>query len=312
MLHTDQKIVVTSPSFCKNLALVEKVKQYFSNIHLNEQGSHYSKLELINALKTATGAIIGTEKITEKILSHCPHLKIISKYGVGLDNIDLNALKKKNIKLHWVGGVNKISVAELTLSFMLGLIRNTYFTSLNLKNGEWNKDGGNQLSGKTIGIVGIGHIGKEVIRLLEPFHCQILVNDILNQDDYCKQHNLIFSTKEEVFSKSDIITIHIPLYTETHHLINYNFFKKMKKNAFFINTSRGEIIVQDDLKRALKEKLIQGAAVDVYETEPPTDIEFLNFPNLYCTPHIGGNAQEAVLAMGISAIEGLTGFFTHY
>jgi phosphoglycerate dehydrogenase-like enzyme len=299
------KIAVTSPSFSKNEILKKELKKIFQDVKFNEEGIRFNKRELIEYLKDCDGAIIGLEKIDKEVLDNLPKLKYISKYGVGLNNIDLEECKKRNVKIGWKGGVNKLSVAEMTLGFMLMLARNLYFTSIQLKNGVWNKDGGFQLSGKTIGIIGVGFIGKELVRLLKPFNCRILVNDIIDQYDFYIKNNLIKASKEEIYKNADFITIHTPLTEKTKNMITLKELKSMKKTAFLINTARGGIVNEKDLKYALINKIIAGAALDVYETEPPTDEELLNLPNLICTPHIGGNAKEAVLAMGQSAIKNL-------
>jgi D-3-phosphoglycerate dehydrogenase len=257
---------------------------------------------LIDFFLDAEGVVVGLEQITHSILDRLPNLKIIAKYGVGLDNIDLEACKERNIAVGWTGGVNKRSVAEMSLGFMLALCRNLYSTSNQLKGLVWNKDGGTQLSGKTIGIIGCGNIGKELIQLLTPFQCNIIINDIIEQDEFAALHSVKSVTKEELFLTSDFISIHTPLTSETYNLFNLNVFRKMKQNSILINTSRGGIVNEQDLKYALTHKMIAGAALDVYEVEPPIDMEFLAIPNLICTPHTGGNSYEAVVAMGLSAI----------
>ncbi|MDX9742792.1 MAG: phosphoglycerate dehydrogenase [Arcobacteraceae bacterium] len=302
------KIVVTANAFSKNKFLVNELQKFTSNIVLNTSG-RYAKENLIESLKDAQGAIVGLDKIDETILKECRNLKIVSKYGVGLDNINLEDCKKYNVQVGWTGGVNKTSVAEMTLGFMLMLMRNLYTTSNELKSGTWNKSGGFQLSGKTIGIIGVGHIGKEVVRLLQPFNCKILVNDIINQDEYYSQSGLMESTKDEIYKQSDIITIHTPLTGDTQDLITLKEIRIMKKSAFVINTARGGIVNENDFKIALKEHIIAGGAIDPYVVEPPTDNEFISLPNLIATPHIGGNAREAVEAMGMSAIEHLRNYF---
>lgn len=303
------KIVVASPSFSSNKTLQDEICKYFPYAKLNLKGIRFNQHELIEYIKDADGVIIGLEPINQEVLEQCKNLKIISKYGVGLNNIDQDECKKRDIAIGWTGGVNKLSVAEMTLGYMLMLCRNLYATSNQLKIGTWNKSGGFQLSGKTIGIIGVGYIGKEVVRLLKPFACKILVNDIINQDKYYKEHNLIKSSKEEIFKNADIITIHTPYNDSTSNMINMEVLKSMKESAFVINSARGGIINEDDLKYALQNSIIAGAAIDAYTEEPPTDKEFLNLPNLICTPHIGGNAKEAVEAMGMSAIKHLVEFF---
>lgn len=302
-------IAVTSPSFSQNKILQKEMYQYFPNAKLNLEGKRFGKKELLEYIQDVDAIIVGLEPIDEEILSQCKHLKIVSKYGVGLNNIDLDACKKRNIAIGWTGGVNKLSVAEMTLGYMLMLCRNLFITSNELKNGIWNKSGGFQLSNKKIGIIGVGHVGKEVVRLLKPFDCEIYVHDIVNHDDYYKENGLIEISKEEIFRTCDIVTIHTPYDDTTKDLVTLKVFKMMKKSSFIINSARGGIINEDDLKYALQNNLIAGAAIDAYVEEPPTDKELLKLPNLICTPHIGGNAQEAVEAMGMSAIKHLVEFF---
>jgi phosphoglycerate dehydrogenase-like enzyme len=302
-------IVVTSPSFSKNEKLKKDLQSSFPDAKLNLEGQRFSKTELIEFIRDADAVVVGLEPIDEEVLQHCTQLQMISKYGVGLNNIDLDACQKRGIQIGWTGGVNRLSVAEMTLGYMLMLCRNLYITSNELKQGVWNKSGGFQLSGKTVGIIGVGHIGKELIRLLKPFGCRILVNDIIAQPDFYRDNNLIETTKEELYAESDIITIHTPLDDTTNNMINGNVFQQMKSGAFILNSARGGIIDENDLKFALQNRLIAGAAIDAYIEEPPTDTELLRLPNLICTPHIGGNAVEAVEAMGLSAIHHLREYF---
>ena len=299
-------IGITTVAFSKNEALVNKVKDLgFKNVYINKELKRFTKDELIKFLSKCDVAIVGLDKIDEEILSLTPKLKALSKYGVGLDNIDFNACKKYNIEVLHTQGVNKRSVSELTLGCILSLLRNIYISSNLLKNNIWEKNGGVQLTNKTIGIIGVGNIGKDLIQLLKPFSCKILVNDIINQDEYYKDNNLIENSKEKIFRDADIITIHTPLNESTKYMIDKKSLNLMKPNAIVINTARGGIINQEDLKWALKNNIIAGAAIDAYEIEPPEDLEFLSLPNLINTPHIGGNAIEAVEAMGESAIENI-------
>lgn len=303
------KIVVTTAAFSKNEVLIRQIRSLFPDCVLNVEGKRFSPQELIEFLKDADGAIVGLDQINDEILSQCPNLKIVSKFGVGLDNINSDDCKKHNVAVGWTGGVNRTSVAEMALGFMLMFSRNLFITANQLKNGNWNKSGGFQLSGKTIGIIGVGYIGKELIRLLKPFGCKILVNDVIDQKEYYANHGLIEATKEQIYSESDIVSIHTPLTDQTHNLVTLAIMQKMKKTAYLLNTARGGIINEEDLKLALQEDIIAGAGIDAYVEEPPTDQEFLTLPNLICTPHIGGNAREAVEAMGMSAIEHLKNFF---
>jgi len=303
------KVVVTSPSFSKNKKLQSEINKYFLNPKLNTEGIKFHQNELIEYIKEADAIIVGLDEINLDVLSKCPNLKIIAKYGVGLNNIDLEACRERNIDIGWTGGVNKLSVAEMALGFMLMLARNLFISSNELKNGIWNKSAGFQLSEKTIGIIGIGQTGKELVKLLKPFNCKIIANDIVNQDKYYSENNISHFSKDKIFETSDFVTINTPHNDITNNMVDLQILKKMKKSAYILNIARGGIINEKDLKYALKNNIIAGAAIDAYVKEPPTDRELLNLPNLICTPHIGGNAKEAVEAMGMSAIEHLKKYY---
>jgi phosphoglycerate dehydrogenase-like enzyme len=302
------KVKVSNLAFSNNKYLVEQLIQEFPDAEINSKGVRMNADELVAYFSDAEAAVVGLELITPAVLDKLPGLKIIAKYGVGLDNIDLQACKERNVEVGWTGGVNKRSVAEMTLGFMLGLSRNLYTTSNQLKNLVWNKAGGTQLTGKTIGIIGVGNIGKELIELLAPFKCRILVNDLIDLSEYARSSGVEPVTKEQLFELSDIITVHTPYTTATSNLFTMDVFRKMKPTAILINTARGGIVNEADLKTALQQNIIAGAALDVYETEPPVDKELLSLPNLICTPHTGGNSYEAVVAMGMSALSHLIAY----
>jgi phosphoglycerate dehydrogenase-like enzyme len=302
------QIAVTPPAFCKSKFLRAELKKHFPQATFNEKDRYLTSPELIDFLKDKDAALIGRDIIGIKELKSLPQLRMISKYGVGLDNIDEVVLRKCNIRLGWTPGINKKSVAELTICFMLGMFHNIFSTGSDLKKGVWRKEGGQEISGKQIGVIGCGNVGREVIRMLKSFNTQIKVNDILDVSEFFNEQHITTASFEEVLESSDLITLHIPLTKLTRNLINKKTLEQMKSSAFLINTSRGEIIDHSALKRALQTNKIAGAALDVFNPEPPNDIELLSLPNLMGTPHIGGNAREAVEAMGKSAIDHLVQF----
>ncbi len=302
------KVKVSTIAFSKNQSLVSLLKEHFPDAEVNTKGVRMNDDDLIQFFSDADAVIVGLEKITPELLDRLPRLKLIAKYGVGLDNVDLTACHDRGIRIGWTGGVNKRSVAEMALGFMLALCRNLYSTSNQMKQLVWNKSGGFQLSGKTVGIIGLGNIGKELVALLKPFGCNIIVNDIADISIFAAENDLKIVCKSELISSADIISIHTPANSDTLNLFTLKEFRMMKPTSFIINTARGGIIKELDLKIALKDKLISGAALDVYEPEPPVDRELLEMENLICTPHTGGNAAEAVFAMGESAINHLLSF----
>lgn len=311
-IFKDNKLKITVPNitFSTNKILSDRLSGEFPNaiIKYNTLKERFAGEALVNFLRDADIALVGLEDINESLLKHCKNLKLVAKYGVGIDNIDFEACKKYNVQVGFKKGVNKRSVAELTLAFMLGLIRNSYVTSNQLKKGQWNKSGGVELTGKTIGIIGVGNVGKELISLLKPFNCKILVNDIVDQKEYYFANGLIESSKEEIYAQADIISLHVPLTKTTEKMINKNVISLMKPSSFLINTARGQIIDEQDLLVALKNNNLAGAALDVYYEEPPKNRELVELPNVICTPHIAGNSKEAVIAMGDAAISSIKEF----
>jgi D-3-phosphoglycerate dehydrogenase len=305
----NSSLAVTSRSFAKNEKLRDELTNLYPNTRFNEEGIQLKGHSLIEFLDNCDMAITSLETIDESIVKCLPKLKIISKYGVGIDMIDLHALYKHNIRLGWQGGVNKRAVSELVLAFMLNLLRNIQKANNNVSNGIWTPHGefvdGTQLTNKTIGIIGLGHIGKDIVNLLKPFQCKIIANDLIEFKDFCGLNNIIQTDLTSLLKKSDIITIHVPLDESTRYLIGPKQFNYMKHECYLINTARGNIVDEKELKSALKGNRIAGAAFDVFADEPPLDHELLGLKNFITTPHIAGMSTEAMSAMGGAAISGL-------
>ena len=302
------RVRVCNISFSKNSILVNKIKKYFKDVNFNFNGVRLDGEELIDFCKDADAIIVGVEKINSSILKRLPNLKYIAKYGVGIDNIDSDSCKKRGVIIGWTGGVNKRSVAELTLGYMLILMRNIFSSYSDLKKLRWIKDGGNSLYNKKIGIIGMGNIGQDLIKLLSVFDCEILANDISENSSLSKKLNFKYVTKEFLYRNSDIVTLHVPLTSSTKKMINTKVFNKMKNSSILINTSRGGVVCEKDLIDALKNKKIHSAALDVFQYEPLKNKELVRLSNIICTPHIAGNSKEAVIEMGNSAITHLINF----
>ena len=303
------KIAVTPPSFCKSQLLKTELLGHFPNAVFNEKDEYLSVPELIDFLTDADAALIGRDPINAELIRSLPKLRMIAKYGVGLDNLDQKALGRAGIELRVTSGTNRRSVAELTLGFMIGLCHNMSSGSEQLKSGNWHREGGQELSGKSIGIIGCGNVGQELVRLLQPFQCRIWVRDIADRSEFCREFGAVETGFDEIIEEVDILTLHVPLTENTENLIDKPVLEKMKPSAFLVNTSRGRVVHQGDLHHALVAGEIAGAGLDVFWEEPPTESEFLRLPNLIVTPHIGGNAREAVSAMGRAAIHNLVKYF---
>ncbi len=306
-MMSDITLGITAVAFSRDHELVQYAKKHYpGKVILNENGRRLTPEELRELLGKCNHAIVGLDPVDGELIKDCPKLKIISKYGVGLDNIDFAACEENAVLVTYPKGVNKRSVSEEFLGCALSLLRNLYITSNRLKyNNEWFVDGGIQLTGKTVGVIGVGYTGKDVIELLRPFDCRILVNDIVDQQSYYDSVGAQSVSKEYIYEHADVITLHTPRTKETVGMIDASALSKMKKTAIVINIARGGLVDEEALKVSLLEGRIGGAALDVYLKEPPSDRALLEIPNLMCMPHIGGNAREAVLAMGHAAIDNL-------
>jgi len=298
-------IAVTSRSFSRHRILREELLHRYSNVRFNDEGQSLAGQELISFLKGRFKAITALEVLDESVLSALPDLKVVSKYGVGLDMLDLSAMERHGVLLGWEGGVNKRSVSELALSAMISLLHRVPFANLKVRSGHWQQTRGRQLSGKAVGIVGVGHIGKDLAVLLKSFDCKILAHDILDFPEFYAQYKVIPVELEELLSRSDIVTIHLPLDDSTKNIISAERLELMKPNAIFLNLARGGLVDEVKLNSMLTGGRLAGAALDVFQQEPPDDLKLINLPNVIATPHIGGSTEEAILAMGRAAIAGL-------
>ena len=300
-----RSLVIASRSFSKHPVLRKEVLKRYPNAKFNDEGLSLNGESLIEFLDGHEKAITALEKIDDSILKLLPNLKVIGKYGVGLDMIDLHAMKRHGVNLGWTGGVNKRSVSELVISYSIALLHRTIFANAEVRKGRWYQVKGRQLSDCTVGIIGCGHVGKDLVELLQPFNCKILANDVLDFKDFYKKYEVTSVGLEELIRKSDIVTLHLPLDKSTQNILDSDKLSLLKNDAVLINLARGGLIDEVALKELLNNNKIAGAALDVFEVEPPVDPSFATMDNVLITPHIGGSTEEAILAMGMAAIEGL-------
>ena len=303
------RIAVTSPSFSRHPGLRDELRAHFPDAVLNDRGAALDGTALVRFLADAEGAVIGLERVDDALLSRLPRLRIVAKYGVGLDNVALAACARRGVRVAWTPGVNARAVAELTLTFMLGLANGAFARAAELRAGRWNKTGGALLAGRTVGIVGLGHVGRTVAALLAPFGCRLLGNDVEDRRAWCASAGVAPASKDELYAAADVVTLHVPLTADTRHLIDARALASFRPGAVLINTSRGAVVDQAALRDALAAGRLGGAALDVWEAEPAADPALLALPNVVGTPHIGGAAVEAVLAMGRTAIGHLVEHF---
>lgn len=277
----------------------------YGNVTFNDEGRVLSGDLLVDFLRGHDKAIVALERIDDSVLSRLPELKVISKYGVGVDTIDMSAMRCHRRRLGWVGGVNRRSVAELTLAFAIVMLRHLPAANREVVAGTWRQHLGGLLTGRVFGIIGCGHVGKDLVRLLVPFQCSILVHDIRDYPDFYSEFEVEATGLEDLLTRSDIVSLHVPLDDSTREMLGARRMALLKPSAILINSARGGIVDEGALKSALVEHRLAGAAFDVFAVEPPVDMELISLPNFLATPHVGGSSEEAVMAMGRAAIVGL-------
>ena len=299
------RIAVSSPSFARNAALRQELLAKYPDVTFTESISVPDGEELVTLLRGHDRAIVGLERIDDGVLAQLPELRVISKYGVGLDGLDVAAIARRGIRLGWTGGVNRRSVAELTLAFAIALLHRVPECDVALRQGQWKKLVGRQLTGKIIGIIGCGAVGQDLVRLLAPFECRVLANDIRDYPEFYAAHRVTAVDLDALLGAADIVTLHVPLDASTRRMIGAAQLARMRPGACLINAARGELIDEEALADALEAGRLAGAAFDVFAMEPDANPRLVALPTFLGTPHIGGSTQEAQLAMGRAAIEGL-------
>ena len=301
-------VAVASRSFSRNPVLRQELLDRYPGSRFNDEGTTVlSGDALVQFLRGHSKAITGLDLLDEALFRAVPELRLVSKYGVGLDMIDLDAARRHGVSVRWTPGVNRLAVAELAICFMIALCRSVVPLAHELAAGGWRHPGGRQLSSSTVGIVGCGHVGQQVARLCCAFGATVIAHDIRSYDDFYRHAGVTPVPLDALLRQSDIVTIHVPLDASTRGLIDARALGMMKPDALLINTARGGIVDEQALKEALVQQQLGGAAFDVFAAEPPVDRELLLLPTFIGTPHIGGGTREAVLAMGRAATAGLAG-----
>ena len=298
-------IAVLSRTFSRHEVLRAELQVRWSDIRFNDGGTTLAGAELVEFLRDRERAIVALEKIDRALLAQLPGLRVISKYGVGCDNIDLQACAELGVRVGWTGGVNRLAVAEFTLALIIGALRRIGEGVLQLHGDGFQQLLGRQLSGRTLGIIGCGFVGSELVRLLQPFGCWLLVHDIRDLSRYCAEVGAEAVDLPTLLRQAEVITLHVPATPATRNLIDAAALHLVRPDAVLINTARGGIVDEAALYAALVEKRLAAAALDVHAVEPPADRRLARLPNVLATPHMAASSEEARLAMGRAAIEGL-------
>lgn len=305
IMENRPRIVVLSRSFSRHPVLRAELSTRYPDVTFNDLGRSLAGAELVDFLADHDRAIVALEKIDAELLDAAPQIRVISKFGVGLDNVDLAAAAARGVRVGWTGGVNRRSVAELVIALMVATLRGVVTSHMEVLRGTWRQFPGRLLSGRTVGLLGFGHVGQEVAQLLRPFACRILANDIRDLSVPAAEHGVTCVDLDTLLHQSEVLSLHVPLTPRTRNLIDSTKLAQMRSGAVLINTARGSLVDETALFAALSGGHLAAAAFDVFADEPPKNSPLLSLPNFIATSHIGGSAEEAVLAMGRAAIDGL-------
>jgi D-3-phosphoglycerate dehydrogenase len=304
------KVLSTSPTFGYYVPEpLDYLRAYGCTVDLFPQGKKISQEELIQAIGEYDAAIVGIEKITASVLQASRKLRVIAKHGAGVDNIDMKAASSRGIVVTSAPGTNSESVADLTMGLFLSLARRIPFADRSVRTGGWPRLVGFQVFQKVLGIIGLGQIGKRVAKRALGFDMKVIAYDVFKDEAFAQQWGITYLSLEELLTASDFVSIHIPSLPSTHKMIGERELMLMKKEAFLVNISRGDVLDEEALCRVLKERTIQGAALDVFSNEPPKESPLLALDNVILTPHMGAYTYEALRETGMICVRGIVDVF---
>jgi D-3-phosphoglycerate dehydrogenase len=298
------KVLVTPTSFgSQDPVLKSDIESAFGKVVYNTTGKPLSSLQLQELLPEMDGMIAGLDEIDAAAIQASKKLKVIARYGVGTNNVDLEAARARGIIVTNTPGANAAAVAELTIALILNLLRPIIPAAAGVKKGEWPRFKGYSLEGKTVGLLGLGAIGKQVARRLAGFGCAILAYDLYPDEKFAAEYGLELALLDKILPAADVISLHLPGTPETKKIVNAAFLTRMKMGSWLVNTARGDLIDEEALIRALENNHLRGAALDVYPQEPPDgDSPLLKMDQVITTPHMGAHADSATNSMGWMAL----------
>lgn len=299
------KVAVASRSFSKHAVLRSELAARYPDAKFNDAGASLKGEDLVSFLSGCEKAVLALETVDDALLARLPALKLVSKFGVGLDSFDLKAMAARGVKLAWTPGTNSRSVAELALMAIIALLRRVPEASADLAAGTWGQPKGTTLTGKTVGLVGLGAVGRDLAALLAPFGVKILAHEPAPDAAAVARHAIRLVPLDELLREADAVSLHLPLTPATRNTLDAGRLALMKPTAVLLNTARGGLIDEDALLAALDAGRLAGAALDAFAVEPPRDPRLTSHRKILATPHIGGSTEEAIVAMGRAAIAGL-------
>lgn len=297
-------VLVTATSYGRSAPhLKTELETAVGRVTYNPTGKPLTSAQLQELLPDVDGFIAGLDEIDAAAIAAAPNLRVIARYGVGVNNVDLAAAQAAGIVVTNTPGANAASVAELTIGLLLNLLRPIQQAADKTRQGGWPRLPGVSLVGKTVGLVGLGAIGKEVARRLAGFDCAVLAYDVAADADFARRHAITLMPLADLLAQSDVVSLHLPALPETRQMVNDAFLRQMRPGAYLINTSRGELVDEAALYDALVSGHLAGAALDAFQQEPPgADNPLLALPQVIPTPHMGAHSDGATNAMGSIAL----------
>jgi len=301
------KVLITPTSLKPDSAgsAMALLHSFSDNLVFNPFGKPLTEDDLIPLVKDCDGFIAGLDFITRKVMENAPKLKVISRYGAGVDRVDLDAAKEKNIVVCNTPGVNSNAVADLVFALLLSLARRIPHLDKSTREGQWLRSTGFELYGKTLGIIGLGAVGKASAKRANGFSMKILAYDPFINIEYAETNGISSVSFDELIKESDFISLSLPLVEETRNIINGDVMKKMKKGVIIINTSRGGIVDESVAYELLKSGHLGGLGLDAFEMEPPGPSPLFTLDNVVVTPHTGAHTKEAIDAMADMSVQNL-------
>lgn len=301
------KILVTATSFKPDghSPALTRLKEFADEIIFNPFGRPLTSGELIPLLQNCDGYIAGLDYVTGDVINACGALKVISRYGAGVDRVDIAAAKAKGIAVCNTPGANAQAVADLTMGLILSVARKIPMLDNSTKKGQWERSTGIELYGKTIGILGLGAIGKAVAKRAQGFSMRVLAYDPYINERYAEENDIIVSSFGDAIGQSDVVSLHLPLTEETRHIIDKAAMEAMKPGAILINTARGGLIDEEAAFGLLKSGRLGGLGLDAYEAEPPGKSPLFELDNVVLTPHTASHTREAAENMANMSVDNL-------
>jgi len=298
------RVLVTPTSYAQNdPRLRSLLEAEVGEVVYNPVARPLSSAELLRLVPGCNGLIAGLDAIDRPVIDAADRLKVIARYGVGTDNVDLEMAREKGIVVTNTPGANAISVAELTVGLILSVARAIPQAAAATKGGEWPRGTGLTLQGKTIGLLGFGAIGREVARRLAGFGCIVAAHDPVVDAGEMARLGVLSLPMDELVSQADFLSLHVPLLPDTQDIVNEAFLRRMKTGAILINTARGELVDEAALADALKSGKLRGAALDVFRCQPPrANNPLMALSQVITTPHMGAHTDGAANAMGWAAL----------